>query len=201
MTNFGRFLLGAVVVGGIAAPAAAQYQTYQQPYQQPYQQGYPQQPYGQGQQGSSYGQPGYGVSRGGLGGIIDQLLGRRYNVNDRTAVQQCAGAAVSQAQSQYSGQSYNNGQNYSGQGYNGQPYSPQGYNGANGGTAFTVTGITDVQRRANGLRVSGTLSSGNGYRGQGYGNNGYAASTDLTFRCNVDNRGVVTNVRIGDRRY
>jgi hypothetical protein len=66
-----------------------------------------------------------------------------------------------------------------------------------------VTSITDVQRRNNGLRVSGLMSSG--YTGQhgpqyGYQNHGNAtgyAASDVSFRCNVDYRGQVTNVRIG----
>ena len=33
--------------------------------------------------------------------IIGQLLGNRYNVTDRTAVQQCASAARAQANAQY----------------------------------------------------------------------------------------------------
>jgi hypothetical protein len=63
-----------------------------------------------------------------------------------------------------------------------------------------VTAITDVQRRQNGLRISGLLDSRSGYppHGQAYGyqNQGYAATGDLSFRCNVDYRGAVTNVRI-----
>ena len=56
-----------------------------------------------------------------------------------------------------------------------------------------------VQRRPNGLRVSGLLSSGGAYAGQ-YGSQGYqnriSAAGDLNFRCNVDYRGQVTNVRV-----
>jgi hypothetical protein len=80
-----------------------------------------------------------------------------------------------------------------------------------------VTAITDVQRRSSGLRVKGLISSGHhgygGYGGQEYGgyggqygyqNQGYATG-DLTFRCNVDYRGVVTSVKIAHndtyRRY
>ena len=37
---------------------------------------------------------------------------------------------------------------------------------------------------------------GQGYQGQGYQDPRYAAQGDLTFRCNVDYRGAVTNVRI-----
>jgi hypothetical protein len=58
-----------------------------------------------------------------------------------------------------------------------------------------VTSITEVQRRNNGLRVSGLMSSG--YGGQhAYDNDRYAAG-DVSFRCNVDYRGQVSNVRIG----
>lgn len=191
MTSFTRFLAAAAAVGGLAAPATAQY--YPQPSypQQAYpQQAYPQQGYGAyGQQGyGAYGQPGYnqGYSQNPVSQIIDSLLGTtRYNVTDRQAVSQCASAAMTQAASQY-------GNGYS-QGY-GQRYG-QGYNGA---AAMRVTSITDVQRRNNGLRVSGTMSSGaNGYGNQyGYQNRTYAMG-DVSFRCNVDYRGQVTNIRIG----
>ena len=68
----------------------------------------------------------------------------------------------------------------------------QGYAGA-----MRVTAISDVQRRSNGLRVSGLMSSGGGYGGHNdYQNRAYAGG-DLSFRCNVDYRGQVTNVRIG----
>jgi hypothetical protein len=97
---------------------------------------------------------------------------------------------VAQASNQYRG------------GYGGYAnrYS-QGYN-----SNMRVVAITDVQRRSNGLRVRGLIDSGMGYRadggyggqysGQGYANRGYAGG-DLSFRCNVDYRGAVTNVRIG----
>ena len=89
----------------------------------------------------------------------------------------------------------------------GYGYGNQGYNPA---VSMRVTAITEVERRQNGLRVSGILDSrggyqaygqqpyGNayGYQGQGYQGQGYAAQGDLTFRCNVDYRGAVTNVRI-----
>ena len=83
-----------------------------------------------------------------------------------------------------------------------QGYGPdgQGY----GCNRYRVTAITDVQRRSNGLRVSGTLSSAAataayGYN-QGYGNRGYGAA-NLSFRCNVDYRGDVTNVRVRPIMY
>ena len=209
MTKFAKFLTAAAVIGGVAAPAAAQYpypqpQPYPQQYPQPApgqpgygyypQQGYGQQPYGQ----QPYGQQAYGTDP--MSQIIGQLLGNRYNVSDRTKVQQCASAAMAQANAQYRPQNgygqppygnaygYNNNRGY-GQGYN------QGY-----GAHMRVTAITNVERRNNGLRVSGLLDSRAGYppHGQAYGyqNNGYAATGDLSFRCNVDYRGAVTNLRV-----
>jgi hypothetical protein len=102
---------------------------------------------------------------------------------------------MAQAQAQYGGYGYNNA--YGGQ--YGQRYGQY----ANGASNLRVTAITDVQRRTNGLRVTGLMSPG--YGGQyGYQNNGYAAQ-QLRFRCNVDYRGAVTNIRInatnGYRRY
>ncbi|MEO7751577.1 MAG: hypothetical protein ABIS09_09685, partial [Sphingomicrobium sp.] len=50
-----------------------------------------------------------------------------------------------------------------------------------------------------GVRVKGTINSGyGGYAGQNGYQNGYQNSAygDLNFRCNVDYRGVVSNVRI-----
>jgi hypothetical protein len=216
MTAFTRLLTAAALVGGVAAPLGAQ---TPYPYPQTYPPGYayPGQPYGGG---------------GAIQSVIDQLLGNRYNVTDRTAVSRCASAAVAQAASQYRpngyGQGYGQGypQNY-GQGYP-QNYPPgygQGYGQGYGGYGanIRVTAITNVERRSNGLRVSGLLDTGmyrggyggqgyggQGYGGQGYGGQGYGgqggyATGDLTFRCNIDYRGVVTNVRIGRnnayRRY
>ena len=221
MTRFAKYLAAAAAVGGFAAPALAQTYPYPQPYPQ---QSYPQQAYPQS--GYGYPQQGYG-STNPIQGIIDQLLGNRYNVTDRTAVRQCATAAVAQASAQYRQPGY--GQGYAqpyGQayGYN-QPYPGypgQGYQGqyANAHASARVTAITNVERRSRGLRVSGLLSSAHAagaYAQQGYGNYGgypgqpgyspyggqqgynpaYAQGTgDLTFRCNVDYRGVVTDVRV-----
>jgi hypothetical protein len=65
-----------------------------------------------------------------------------------------------------------------------------------------VTSITDVQRRNNGLRVSGLMSSGYGgnhaYQNNGYQNRGYG---DVSFRCNVAYNGAVTNIRIRQSEY
>lgn len=175
MHMFVKLAAGAAAIGGLAAPALAQssypYQSY--PVQQPYP-GYQQPAYGYGQQG---------YAQNPVGAIIGQLLGNRYNVTDRTAVTQCASAAMAQAAAQY-GNGYNQGYGYNG--YN------RGYDGA-----MRVTSITDVQRRHNGLRVSGLMSSGYGaYANQGYVDPRYAARGNLSFRCSVDYRGAVTNLRI-----
>ena len=176
-----HYLTAAAAIGALAVPAAAQ-TAYPYGYQQQYQQ--VPQPY-PGQGYAQQGYPGYnqGYAQDPVGQIVNSLLGNRYNVTDRQAVSQCASAAMTQAKAQY-GQRYNQG------------YGNNGYN-----NAMRVTSITEVQRRNNGLRVSGLMSSG--YAGQySYQNRGYAqgyAAGDVSFRCNVDYRGQVTNVRIGRR--
>jgi hypothetical protein len=199
MTSFARLAAAAALAGAVTAPAAAQYNPYPTPQYPAYPgQGYPPQ-YPQQyppQYPQNYPGQAYGYGQNPVGDIIDQLLGNRYNVTDRQAVRQCARAATVQARNQYGGY---------GQGYN-QGY---GYRQGQGIAApmMRVTAITDVQRRSNGLRVRGLISTGAyGGHNQGYGyqNQGYAAG-DLSFRCNVDYRGYVTNVRIspsgGYRRY
>jgi hypothetical protein len=184
-----NFLAGAAALGAVAAPAAAQYypqqQPYQQPYAQPYQQAYPQQAY----PGTGYNQS-YGYNQGTgspVTDIIDSLLGNRYNVSDRQAVRQCASAAMTQAGQRYAGGGYNRG-------------------------AMRVTQIGEVQRRGNGLRVSGMMSSASAYGANGYGGNGYAngyqnrgygqgyGGGSVSFRCDVAYNGAVTGIRIG-RNY
>lgn len=188
MTRFTRFLGAATLAGALAAPAAAQYYP-----SQPYPQTYPQYPqYPQQQYPQTY--PNYGYQQGYTGNpvtdVIDQLLGNRYNVTDRQAVRQCAAAAASQAQGQY-------GNGYGGYGAYNQQY---GYNNQYGYHGFQVTSITNVERRSYGLRVSGVLSSGHGgYANQSYNygqNYGYNHAMQLTFRCNVDYRGSVTDVHV-----
>lgn len=202
MNTLTRLCAGAAIIGGFAAvPAAAQ--TYYPP-----QQSYPQQTYpNQGYPAQGY-QQGYG-QQGGIAGIINQLLGnnQNYSVTDRTAVTQCATAASAQAAAQY-GRRYGQqryGQRYP-QGY-GQPQYNQAY------AAARVTAITGVERRRNSVRVSGMMDSGTsaygrpGYPQPGYGQPGYnpynpqygqghAAASDLNFRCDVDYRGAVTNLRV-----
>lgn len=175
-------LAAATALGAVAAPAAAQY--YPAPQPQPY----------PGQPGYGYPQQGYGYpqqqQQGGIAGIIGQLLGNRYAGNDRQAITQCANAASIQAARQYR------------PAYNQNPYgNAYGYNQRYAGQA-RVTAITNVERRNRGLRVTGLMDSGmNGYSQQyggqygGYGQQAYAQG-DLSFRCNVDYQGRVTNLRL-----
>ena len=181
-----KLLAAAAAVAGVAAPVAAQV-----PYGYP--QTYPPTTYPGQAYPNQYGYPNQGTNV--IGQVIDQLLGNRYSVTDRTAVSQCANAAMIQAQAQYRGYGY--GQQ--GYGYQ-QPYG--GYQQGIAAPAMRVTAITDVQRRSSGLRVKGLMSSGySSQYGQygnqyGYNQNRNYADGDLTFRCNVDYRGAVTNVRI-----
>ena len=175
MTFRTHYLAAATALAALAAPAAAQY-GYQQPYQQPYAQpAYP----GYAQPGYAYGQQGY--AQNPVGAIIDQLLGNRYNVTDRQAVSRCASAVMTQASSQY-GNGNDNG------------YGHNGYN--RGYSDLRVTGISDVQRRGSGLRVTGTLGSASGGYGGQYGNQHGGGYGDLSFRCNVAYNGAVTGIRI-----
>ena len=190
MTNFARILTGAAglaMIVGAAAPAAAQYA-----------------PYG------SYNQ-GYNNGGNSIGAVINSVLGGgRYGAygqgNDRVGVDQCARAAEARVSRDYRTSGYGN-QGYGNQGYDPR-YGNQGYNGA--GTA-RVVGITSVERKSNGLKVSGMINSGMSQRGygnqgydprygnqQGYGNQGYANGqfADLRFNCRVDYRGYVSSLDI-----
>jgi hypothetical protein len=186
LARFAKLIAAAALAATATAPAAAQYQQ-QQPYpQQGYpQQAYPQQAYPQ----QAYPQQGYdqryGTNQNVVGSIIDSLIGNRYNVSDRQAIHRCGEAAVQQAQSR----------NWGGDGRQ-QPYP--GYN-----NNLRITAISDVQRRSSGVRVRGELGRGR-YGNQPYdpryGNDpryggGYGRG-DLSFRCDVDYRGYVKNVRV-----
>jgi hypothetical protein len=201
----------------IAAPAAAQYypqppypqQGYPQQYpQETYpQQGYPQETYPQQgypqqypqnvpNQAYPYSNQPYATTEGAIIAVVDSMIGTRYAVGDRQAIHSCAWAAVQRARSQgpvpYA-QPYG--------GYPGgyaQPYS--GYAGAH----VRLTGITSVEHRSNSVRVRGILDTGlygarpYGYGGgaYGYGGGAYNGGGDTAFRCDVDYRGAVFNVRL-----
>lgn len=187
MIRFASIIAAAALAGTAAAPAAAQYQPYPQPYPQPV----PSYPYPGQAYGNNYGNN-YGNDESVVGTIVDSLIGNRYAGGDRQAIRQCAWAAVQRAQAQYSGA-------YPYQGY------PQGYRGGGYNRSVRVTAITDVQRRSRGVRVRGMLSTGGGYGqrsydprygyGGGYGGGGYG---NLSFRCDVDYRGYVSDVRLGN---
>ncbi len=199
MTMFTKILTGSAglaMIASAAAPAAAQYNQY--PNQ------YPNQGYGQG---------------GVIGQVINNVLGGgRYGAygqgQDRIGVDQCARAAEARVSGDFRAGRYG-GYN---QGYNdrryGNRYGNGGYNNAM--TNARVVGITQVERRNNGLRVRGVIDSGMGFSqgyGQGYGNQGYnpgygnpgygnqayaynAQSADLRFDCRVDYRGRVTSLDV-----
>ena len=125
--------------------------------------------------------PGYGYNNGGgvVGAIVNSVLGGgqygygRYGYgagNDRFAVEQCS-RAVSARLGGYGG------------------YGSYGYNNYGGGR---VLGVTSVERRNNGLRVRGVASSGS----RGYG---YNSGADLSFKCNVDYRGRITDIDLNRR--
>jgi len=173
MTIFARLLTAAAATAVSAAPLAAQY-----PYPTPYPTPYPGQTYPYGGGGNVIGQ------------VLDQLLGGRYAGNDRTAIQQCASAAVAQAANQYRSyqQPYGGYQQPYGGGYN--PYAAN----------IRVTAITEVERRSDGVRVRGLLDSGMGYSVYNpLTGPTYSGSGDLTFRCTVDYRGYVRDVRVRRR--
>ena len=159
--------------------------------------------------------------------VINSVLGGgRYGAygqgNDRVAVDQCARAAEARA-------SRDSPARTATAIIRSRPTTtratPTGY-GYNGQAGARVVGITNVERRSNGLKVSGVIDSGMGYRGaynnqgydpryanqgydprypnqgypnQAYGHPGYAhgaQTADLRFSCRVDFRGYVTNVDI-----
>ena len=141
--------------------------------------------------------------------IVDQQLGARYAASEREAVARCATAALAEGAILYGVNGYAGTAGYAG--YAGA-YRP-GTAGVPGfpGVAATmrVSAITAVQRRSDGMRVKGLIDSGVDYRGgyggqayQGAGTGGQAYATrypshnDLSFRCNLDNRGIVTSMRV-----
>ena len=196
MTNFAKILTGAAglaMVAGAAAPAAAQYA-----------------PYG------GYNQ-GYNNGGNSIGAVINSVLGGgRYGAygqgNDRVAVDQCARAAEARVSRDYrnSGSGiYAQGNTFPGQGNPG--YNPQAY-AYNSGTQARVLGITAVERRSNGLKVSGVMSSGmsnRGYgnQGYGYGNQGYDPrygnqGYDPRYgNQGYGNQGYANNAQVADLRF
>jgi hypothetical protein len=190
MKAFTKVLMGGAAVAALAgaSPAAAQYYP-----------GYP---------GGGYG---YG---GGLGGVIDQILGGNryaYGVDQRRLVEQCIAAVTDRVAAQYGryNQPYGYGSPYGGYG--------NGYGNAYGSANARVLGITDIDRRSNSVRVRGVATAnanaaayggapygGNPYGGYGgntyggYGGYGYAQQPvgELTFSCSVDYRGRIRDIDV-----
>ncbi len=167
---------------------------------------------------------GYNSGGGGVGAIIGQILGGgRYGAygqgNDRMAVDQCARAAEARVAQTSRAPGY--GAYPQGYGNQGHPNQAYAYNQMR---QARVIGITGVERRSNGLKVSGVMDSGRsqyrgaypnqgynygaqGYPNQGYPNQGYpnqygnaygqqAQVADLRFSCRVDFRGYVSDIDI-----
>jgi hypothetical protein len=108
-----------------------------------------------------------------IGNIIDGMIGNKYNVSDRQAIRTCGWAAVRRAERDY--------RRY----FNGPPHAYPGYRGY-----VRIAAITDVQRRTLVVRVKGLLDTARyGYRGGRHG-------ADLSFRCDVNRNGTVSDLRI-----
>jgi hypothetical protein len=79
----------------------------------------------------------------------------------------------------------------------------QGYNYNRYRNFGRVEGITRVQRKSYGLKVTGVASSGyggyQGYGNRGYGTYGYGAGADLRFECKVYNSGQIRDIDIKRR--
>ena len=141
--------------------------------------------------------------------IVDRQLGARYGASDREAVARCVTAALAQGAILYGVNGYAGTEGYAA--YVGA-YRP----GAAGVPGFPgvpatmrVSAITEVQRRADGMRVKGLIDSGvdyrGGYNGQAYqgpgsGGEAYAnrhpSNNDLAFRCNLDAAGLVSSLHV-----
>lgn len=136
MTIVSKFLIGIAGAGvaAIAMPASAQYYPA------------PPAPYNQG----------YG-NQGVIGQVISQVLGGgRYGAygqgNDRMAVDQCARAVEARVSNDNRRGVYGSwNRNYANQAYNNQNYRNYG--------VAQVVGITGVERRQNGVRVSGLIDT------------------------------------------
>jgi hypothetical protein len=193
--------VAAAAIGGLAAPAAAQYPGY-----------------------------GYGGSGNVVGQVLDTILNaQRYGygyqgyANDRSQIDRCAVAVEQRINRDYG---YRYGSPYGSPygGYGGQYGNQYGYNQyAQGGAK--VVGITRVERRSSTTtRVRGIATAnvyanqyqpyggqyGNQYGGgYGYNNYGYANAGELSFKCDIDYRGYIrdididrnTNAYYGYRRY
>ena len=116
---------------------------------------------------------GHVEAQGVIGDVIEKLIANRYKVSERDAIRRCGWAAVDKAENQY--RAY----------FKGPPKAYPGYKGY-----VRVAAITDVERRTKGVRVRGLLDTARyGYRDGRYG-------ADLSFRCDTDRKGKVSDVRL-----
>jgi hypothetical protein len=141
--------------------------------------------------------------------IVDQQLGVRYAASEREAVARCATAALAEGAILYGVNGFAGTDGYAGYVGAFRPGAPgvPGFPGV--ATTMSVSAITDVQRRWDGMRVKGLIDSGVVYRG-GYGGEayqgtgaggqpyatGHPSNNDLTFRCNLDTAGLVTSMHV-----
>jgi hypothetical protein len=143
------------------------------------------------------GYPGYGY---GNQNVIGQVLGQILNPygnrgyggygNERVLIDRCAGAVQHRINTRYSG----------GYAPYGAPYGYGGYGNYGYGNA-RILGITRVDRRSSGLRIRGVATAGNsaGYGYNPYG--GYNQGGELSFKCNIDYRGRITDIDLDRNRY
>ena len=115
---------------------------------------------------------------------------------------------------QYGGQQYGidrcaraveqrlNGNGY-GYGYGNWGYAGRNYNRYR--NFGRVEGITRVERKSYGFKVTGVASSGwggyQGYNQRGYGTYGYQAGADLSWTCKVYRSGQIRDIDINRRNY
>jgi hypothetical protein len=162
--------------------------------------------------------PNYGYNNGGnvIGQVLNQVLGggQQYGYGygaqqSQAAVQRCSAAVAQRINRDYNRAGYGGyGNAYGGYGgYNNNAYAAGG---------ARVLGITSVERRSNsGLRVRGVATAnayaaayggqyGGGYGGYGGYNNGYGQpqqQAELSFKCNIDYRGYITDIDLDRNQY
>jgi len=94
-------------------------------------------------------------------------------------------------------------QRLGGNGYGNWGYNGRGYNRVR--NSGRVEGITRVERKSYGFKVSGVASSGwggyQGYNQRSYGTYGYQAGADLSWTCKVYRSGQIRDIDVKRRAY
>ena len=185
-----RMLIGAVgFAAGLALSSAAAAQNYPNPnYPNP---NYP---------NPNYPNPNYPNQNPGevIGQIVNSYRYGQYPYgnygynqygNQRYGIDRCSRAVE---------QRLNGGSNYGNWGYSGRGYNRYRNFGR-------VEGITRVERKSYGFKVTGVASSGwggyQGYNRHGYGTYGYQAGADLSWTCKVYGNGQIRDLDISRRSY